>query len=47
MSHTSLLTYVPADLITVIMKVKFWVKWENQTIEEIEYIEEKEKGKRQ
>ena len=39
--------YVPADLITVIMKVKFWVKWENQTIEETEYVEEKEKGKRQ
>jgi len=29
------------------MKVKFWVKWENQTIEETEHVEEKEKGKRQ
>lgn len=46
MSHTSLVMYVPSGLITVIMKVKFWVNWENQTIEETEHVEEKEKGNR-
>ena len=38
--------YVPFGLITVIMKVKFWVNWENQIIEETEHVEEKEKGNR-